>query len=77
MSSNDRGIDVDKSGNLIVRNSAWGNTVNYSISVNNKLGLIITPADSGAVSGDSGGGFSLGTSASDSPWVNFVLDQGD
>jgi parallel beta-helix repeat protein len=76
VTDNDTGIDVDGTGNLVVRNSAAGNTINYDIVPTNKVGMIISPADCWIISGDSGGGFSLGTLASDSPWVNFVFDPG-
>ena len=41
----DQGIDVDNEGNLIVKNSATGNTNNYAIVPNNTVGPIITDAD--------------------------------
>jgi parallel beta-helix repeat protein len=37
----DRGIDVDAAGNIIVKNSASGNTTNYSIVANNVFGAIV------------------------------------
>ncbi len=46
---NDRGIDVDSGGNLIVRNSASGNANNYDIAANNDTGTITnTPVGAGA-----------------------------
>ena len=42
MTDNDRGIDVDVTGNLIVKNSASGNTTNYDIAAGNKTGTIST-----------------------------------
>lgn len=39
---NDRGIDVDGTNNLIVKNSAYGNTTEYNIAPNNKVGTIST-----------------------------------
>jgi len=36
-----RGIDVDMAGNLVIRNSASGNTTNYDISVGNVVGPIV------------------------------------
>ena len=41
---NDRGIDVDAAGNVIIRNSATANTVNYDIVVGNDVGPIGTAA---------------------------------
>jgi parallel beta-helix repeat protein len=47
--SNDRGIDVDCANNLIVKNSASGNTVEYDIVAGNKVGTISTdPTTAGA-----------------------------
>jgi len=37
----DAGIDVDAGGNLIIRNSASGNTTNYSIAAGNTTGTIV------------------------------------
>ena len=37
----DRGIDVDASGNIIVRNTCSGNTVNWDIVANNVVGPIL------------------------------------
>ena len=49
VTDNDRGIDVDSSGNLIVRNSASGNSTQYSIAAGNDTGTIqITPVGAGA-----------------------------
>ncbi|MCF7863960.1 MAG: right-handed parallel beta-helix repeat-containing protein [Kiritimatiellales bacterium] len=63
----DRGIDVDGIGNLIVRNSASGNTVNYEIASGNSVGTIISTPASGAISGSTGG---TGVGTTD-PWANF------
>jgi parallel beta-helix repeat protein len=43
---NDTGIDVDTAGNVIMRNSASGNTVEYDIVVGNDVGPIGTAAAS-------------------------------
>jgi parallel beta-helix repeat protein len=49
VTGNDRGIDVDSYGNLIVRNSANGNTTEYDIVGGNDVGSIQTsPIGSGA-----------------------------
>jgi len=39
-----RGIDVDVAGNLIIRNSASGNTTNYDIVAGNTVGPTVTSA---------------------------------
>ncbi|MBI5765333.1 MAG: right-handed parallel beta-helix repeat-containing protein [Planctomycetes bacterium] len=67
VTTQDRGIDVDGANNLIIRNSATGNTVNYSIVANNKVGVIVAAPNSGAINGSSGGA-GLGTT---DPWANF------
>ena len=41
-SNNDRGIDVNSTGNLIIGNSAAGNTTNYDIIAGNRTGTIVT-----------------------------------
>ena len=41
--SNDRGIDVDAGGNLIVRNDASLNTTNYDIVAGNTNANVETP----------------------------------
>lgn len=53
---NDRGIDVDAAGNLIIKNSASGNTTNYAITGTQTIGPIIT---------------ATGTITSKNPWANF------
>ena len=52
---NDRGIDVDSTLSLIIRNSAGNNTTNYEIAASNRYGPIVdlTAAGSAAVSGSS------------------------
>jgi parallel beta-helix repeat protein len=42
--SNDRGIDVDIADNVIIRNSASGNTTEYDIAAGNTAGPIVTTA---------------------------------
>jgi parallel beta-helix repeat protein len=66
VTDNDRGIDVDAAGNLIIRNSASGNTSNYEIVANNKVGPIVLAPDSLAISGDTGGA-GVGST---NPWAN-------
>jgi hypothetical protein len=66
VTASDRGIDVDFAFNLIIRNSANGNTINYDIVANNKVGVIVSAPLSGAISGSTGG---AGVGTSD-PWAN-------
>ena len=44
ITDNDRGIDVDVAGNLIIRNSASGNGVNFDIVAGNIVGPTVTAA---------------------------------
>ncbi len=49
VTDNDRGIDVDSTGSLIVRNSASGNSTQYSIASGNDTGIIqSSPVGAGA-----------------------------
>jgi parallel beta-helix repeat protein len=64
--SNDRGIDVDGTSNLIVKNSARNNTSNYEIALNNKVGVIVSAPNSALISGSTGG---AGVGSTD-PWAN-------
>ena len=43
---NDLGMDIQLTGNFIVRNTAAGNTTNYQIVANNKVGTIVAAPDS-------------------------------
>jgi parallel beta-helix repeat protein len=65
---NDRGIDVDGAGNMIVSNSAKLNTVNYKITANNVFGSIVdrTVVTSAAVSGNS----AASAAGTVDPWAN-------
>ncbi|MDP1663390.1 MAG: right-handed parallel beta-helix repeat-containing protein, partial [Phycisphaerales bacterium] len=68
-SNADRGIDVDFAGNIIIRNTCSGNTVDWTIAANNVVGPILdrrAPA-SAAINGFSFAG-SLGTT---DPNANF------
>jgi parallel beta-helix repeat protein len=51
----DRGIDVDATGNIIIKNTCSGNTVNWTIVANNVVGPILdrTAPASAAISGNS------------------------
>jgi parallel beta-helix repeat protein len=64
---NDLGMDVQLTGNFIVRNTASGNTTNYQIVASNKVGVIVNAPNSVAISGATGG---AGVGSTD-PWANF------
>ena len=66
---NDRGIDVDTFGSLIIKNSASGNTTDYEIAGSNRYSpiLFIPVAGTAGVSGNS----AAGTLTSADPWANF------
>lgn len=68
VTDNGSGIDIDNTNNLIICNSSSGNTINYEIVASNKVGTIISPPNSGAISGDSGGGL-----ITTDPWANFAF----
>jgi len=38
---NDRGIDVDIAGNIIIKNTCSGNTIDWTIVANNVVGPIL------------------------------------
>jgi len=60
--SSDRGIDVDFSSNIIIKNTCSGNTINWTIVANNVVGPILdrTAPASAAINGNSAPS-SLGT----------------
>ncbi|HYG21362.1 MAG TPA: right-handed parallel beta-helix repeat-containing protein [Verrucomicrobiae bacterium] len=66
ITGNHLGIDADGIGNLIIRNSASGNTTNFVIVAGNKVGPIAAAPDSAAISGDTGGS-GVGST---NPWAN-------
>lgn len=66
LSGNGYGLRVDGSGNLIIRNSASGNSTNYSIAANNQVGPVVAAPNSAAISGSTGG---AGVGSTD-PWAN-------
>jgi parallel beta-helix repeat protein len=47
----DRGIDVDDSNNIIIRNTCSGNGINWTIAVGNLYGPIVAPPGGAAVNG--------------------------
>ena len=53
---NDRGIRVLGTNNFVVGNTAISNPTNYLIDAGNRVGLIVVPPPSVAISGNSGGG---------------------
>jgi parallel beta-helix repeat protein len=57
VSYNARGIDVDYTGNIIVKNSASDNTTDYDIAAGNAYGQIVDMTAGGAITAD--------------PWANF------
>ncbi len=67
VANNARGIEVESSGNFIVRNTAEGNGNNYVIAADNKVGVIVNAPNSLAISGSTGG---AGVGSTD-PWANF------
>jgi parallel beta-helix repeat protein len=68
---NDIGFEITGSGNLVVKNSAAGNTLNYSIAAGNRYGAILdlTATDAAAATGNSAPG-TLSTTTN--PWANFA-----
>jgi parallel beta-helix repeat protein len=72
VTDNDRGIDVDVGGNLIIKNSAAGNTSNYEIVAGNFFGAIVNavvPAGSPTPAPVSGSSAPSSISTTD-PWAN-------
>ena len=62
VTDNTRGIDVDSTGSLIIKNSASGNGSNYEIAASNAVGPLVTVAGVGDISG---------TPNANHPWANF------
>ncbi|MES2920487.1 MAG: right-handed parallel beta-helix repeat-containing protein [Verrucomicrobiota bacterium] len=69
VSDNTRGIDVDSSGTLIIKNSAATNAINYEIAGNNVFGEIVnrTALLVAAVSGSA----AVSSAGTTDPWANF------
>ncbi len=64
---NTRGIDIDTSNNLIMRNLARTNAVNFDVVSGNRVADTVIAPSSPAILGSSGGS-GLGTA---NPWANF------
>lgn len=65
----DRGVDVDTSGSIIVRNTCSGNTSNWTIVAGNSIGPIVTAATNAAsINGNAAAPSTLGTT---DPFANF------
>lgn len=69
VASNWRGIAVNDSGNMIVGTTATRNDTNYDIVAGNKVGAVVSPPNSPAFSGNTGG---AGAGTAD-PWANFAF----
>ena len=68
VTANDYGIQVDSAGNIIVRNSASGNSTNWDVASGNAC-LVVQATTGGAISGNAGGS-SLGST---DPNANFTF----
>ncbi|MHC4334199.1 MAG: right-handed parallel beta-helix repeat-containing protein [Planctomycetota bacterium] len=62
VTGNDTGIDVDACCNIIIKNTARENTIDYSIDVSNSYGPIVNVAGVGDISSDPNAAH---------PWANF------
>jgi parallel beta-helix repeat protein len=71
---NDRGIDVDFAGNLLIRNSATGNTTaDYEFVANNVFGAIVDRRSPSSAAVNTATTASVASSAGTTdPWANFV-----
>jgi hypothetical protein len=71
--ANDRGIEANSAGNVIVRNTAGQNTTNYSIVAGNHYGPIIDNTDETAVNAPAATGNSAtGDFNTTHPWANIA-----
>ena len=69
VAANDRGIDVDNTGSIIIGNNASANSINYEIAANNRYGPIIAfIGNTAAVSGSSTPSSTMTTT---DPFANF------
>ncbi len=64
VTDNDRGIDVDGTDNIIIRNSAGNNTTDYDIGADNAYGPIVLVGQVGDITT---------VPNADHPWANFSL----
>jgi len=64
------GIDIDTTANMVAKNRSGGNGENFNILNNNRVGPILIPNQSGAISG-TGDGEAAGMGSTD-PWANFT-----
>jgi parallel beta-helix repeat protein len=74
VTGNDRGIDVDLAGNLIIRNTAATNTTAYDIVANNRFGPIINISAAGTAAQtvtDASANVASSLGSTD-PWANFL-----
>ena len=75
VTGNDRGIDVDTTGNLIIRNTARTNGTssggNYAIIADNRYGPIVDITPTGAAGPANGKGPFASTALTTDPWANF------
>ena len=69
VSLGNRGIKVDGPFNLIIKNHANLNGIDYVIVAQNRVGVIVSAPPSGAISGSSGGA-GMGTT---DPWANIAF----
>jgi len=65
----DRGIDVDVGGNIIIKNTCAGNTINWSIAIGNSFGPIVAAGTNAAVVNTNGA--VAGNLGSTDPNTNF------
>jgi parallel beta-helix repeat protein len=71
VSANDRGIEVDGTGNLILNNTAASNTTNnYEIAANNRYGQIVDITAAGAAAAN--GNAAASTLTTSAPHANFA-----
>ena len=74
VTGNDRGIDVDGGGNLIIKNTAATNTTAYEIAASNRFGPIInlSAAGTAAQSVNDASANVASVLVSSDPWANFL-----
>ena len=67
VATSDRGIEVDSTGNIIVRNVCIGSSPNYDMVANNIVGPVVQPGNSVAINSNVQIASSLATT---DPWAN-------